>query len=473
MARKRKKILLENITVADAGAKGKAVTRLENGLVVFIEGAVPGDVCDVLVHRKRKSFMEGRPVKFHSYSDLRRDPVCEHFGLCGGCKWQFMSYEHQLHFKEKEVQDALTRIGGIEIPELQPILACKDEFRYRNKMDYAFTNRRWITTEERGTGEEELNRKGVGFRVSGFWDKVIDLNECHLQAEPSNAIRKAARDYAIENNLEFFDIAEKKGFLRNLIIRMSSTGEIMTLFQFFHEDEKKREGLLNHIADIFPEITSLLYCINPKGNETIFDLDIITYKGADCIYEEMEGLKFKIGPKSFYQTNSSQAYELYKVARDFADISANDLVYDLYTGTGTIAQFISRKARQVIGVESVPEAIVDAKENAANNGIENCTFYTGDMKEVFTEAFIKENGHPDVIITDPPRDGMHKKVIGQILDVAPRKIVYVSCNPATQARDLALMNEHYAVRKVQPVDMFPQTYHVENVVLLERRPSNG
>ena len=473
MARRRKKILLENITVADAGAKGKAVTRLENGLVVFIEGAVPGDVCDVLVHKKRKSFMEGRPVKFHSYSDLRRDPVCEHFGLCGGCKWQFMSYEHQLHFKEKEVKDALTRIGGIEISELQPILACKDEFRYRNKMDYAFTNRRWITTEERGTGEEVLNRKGIGFRVSGFWDKVIDLNECHLQAEPSNAIRKVARDYAIENNLEFFDIAEKKGFLRNLIIRMSSTGEIMTLFQFFHEDEKKRESLLNHISNVFPEITSLLYCINPKGNETIFDLDIITYKGADCIYEEMEGLKFKIGPKSFYQTNSSQAYELYKVVRDFADISANDIVYDLYTGTGTIAQFISKKAKQVIGVESVPEAIVDAKENAANNGVDNCTFYTGDMKEVFKEKFIKENGYPNIIITDPPRDGMHKKVIGQILDVAPRKIVYVSCNPATQARDLALMNEHYAVTKVQPVDMFPQTYHVENVVLLERRSLNG
>ena len=473
MARRRKKILLENITVADAGAKGKAVTRLENGLVVFIEGAVPGDVCDVLVHKKRKSFMEGRPVKFHSYSDLRRDPVCEHFGLCGGCKWQFMSYEHQLHFKEKEVKDALTRIGGIEISELQPILACKDEFRYRNKMDYAFTNRRWITTEERGTGEEVLNRKGVGFRVSGFWDKVIDLNECHLQAEPSNAIRKVARNYAIENNLEFFDIAEKKGFLRNLIIRMSSTGEIMTLFQFFHEDEKKRESLLNHISNVFPEITSLLYCINPKGNETIFDLDIITYKGADCIYEEMEGLKFKIGPKSFYQTNSSQAYELYKVVRDFADISANDIVYDLYTGTGTIAQFISKKAKQVIGVESVPEAIVDAKENAANNGVDNCTFYTGDMKEVFKEKFIKENGYPNIIITDPPRDGMHKKVIGQILDVAPRKIVYVSCNPATQARDLALMNEHYAVTKVQPVDMFPQTYHVENVVLLERRSLNG
>ena len=473
MARRRKKILLENITVADAGAKGKAVTRLENGLVVFIEGAVPGDVCDVLVHKKRKSFMEGRPVKFHSYSDLRRDPVCEHFGLCGGCKWQFMSYEHQLHFKEKEVKDALTRIGGIEISELQPILACKDEFRYRNKMDYAFTNRRWITTEERGTGEEVLNRKGVGFRVSGFWDKVIDLNECHLQAEPSNAIRKVARDYAIKNNLEFFDIAEKKGFLRNLIIRMSSTGEIMTLFQFFHEDEKKRESLLNHISNVFPEITSLLYCINPKGNETIFDLDIITYKGADCIYEEMEGFKFKIGPKSFYQTNSSQAYELYKVVRDFADISANDIVYDLYTGTGTIAQFISKKAKQVIGVESVPEAIADAKENAANNGVDNCTFYTGDMKEVFKEKFIKENGYPNIIITDPPRDGMHKKVIGQILDVAPRKIVYVSCNPATQARDLALMNEHYAVTKVQPVDMFPQTYHVENVVLLERRSLNG
>ena len=469
MARKRKKILLENITVADAGAKGKAVTRLDNGLVVFIEGAVPGDVCDVLVHKKRKSFMEGRPVKFHSYSDLRREAVCEHFGLCGGCKWQFMDYKHQLHFKQKEVEDSLTRLGGIEIPPISPILGCKDEFRYRNKMDYAFTNRRWITTEERGTGEEVLERNGVGFRVAGFWDKVIDLNECYLQAEPSNAIRKAARDYALEHKLEFFDIAEKEGFLRNLIIRMSSTGEIMTLFQFFQEDVEQREGLLNHIADKFPEITSLLYCINPKGNETIFDLDIITYKGNDCIYEEMEGLKFKIGPKSFYQTNSAQAYELYKITRDFADISEDDLVYDLYTGTGTIAQFVSRKAKKVVGVESVPEAIEAAKENAKNNSIDNCDFYVGDMKEVFTEQFISENGHPDVIITDPPRDGMHKKVVGQILDVAPKKVVYVSCNPATQARDLALMNEHYKVTRVQPVDMFPQTFHVENVVLLEKR----
>ncbi len=469
MARKRKKILLENITVADAGAKGKAITRLDNGLVVFIEGAVPGDVCDVLVYKKRKSFMEGRAVKFHSYSDLRREAVCEHFGLCGGCKWQFMDYKHQLYFKQKEVEDSLTRLGGIEIPTISPILGCKDEFRYRNKMDYAFTNKRWITTEERGTGKEVLERNGVGFRVAGFWDKVIDLNECHLQADPSNAIRKAARDYALEHKLEFFDITEKEGFLRNLIIRMSNTGEIMALFQFFHENVEQREGLLNHIANKFGEITSLLYCINPKGNETIFDLDIITFKGNDCIYEEMEGLKFKIGPKSFYQTNSAQAYELYKVTRDFADISEDDLVYDLYTGTGTIAQFVSRKAKKVVGVESVPEAIKAAKENAKKNNIDNCTFYVGDMKKVFTEQFINENGHPDVIITDPPRDGMHKKVVGQILDVTPKKVVYVSCNPATQARDLALMDEHYKVTKVQPVDMFPQTFHVENVVLLEKR----
>jgi 23S rRNA (uracil1939-C5)-methyltransferase len=469
MARKRKKILLENITVADAGAKGKAVTRLDNGLVVFIEGAVPGDVCDVLVHKKRRSFMEGKPVKFHSYSELRREAVCEHFGLCGGCKWQFMDYKHQLHFKQKEVEDALTRLGGVDIPPIQDILGCQEEFRYRNKMDFAFTNRRWITEAERDSGEDIIQRNGVGFRVSGFWDKVIDLNECHLQAEPSNAIRKAARDYALANELDFFDIAEKEGFLRNLMIRMSSTGEIMLLFQFFYEDQEKREGLLQHIADTFPEVSSLLYCINPKGNETIFDLDIITFKGNDCIYEEMEGLKFKIGPKSFYQTNSAQAYELYKITRDFAGIDAEDLVYDLYTGTGTIAQFVAKQAKQVVGVESVPEAIAAAKENAANNGIENCTFYVGDMKEVFTEDFIKENGQPDVIITDPPRDGMHKKVVGQILDVAPKKVVYVSCNPATQARDLALMNEHYKVTKVQPVDMFPQTFHVENVVLLERR----
>ena len=469
MGRKKKKILLENVLIADAGAKGKSISRLENGLVLFVEGAVPGDVCDVLVHKKRRSFLEGKPVKFHSYSEKRREPKCEHFGLCGGCKWQFMDYEHQVDYKQKEVVDALSRIGGIELPEVSPILKCENEFRYRNKMDFAFTNRRWITEEESAEGKEITDRNGAGFRVAGFWDKVINLNECHLQAEPSNAIRKAARDYAIEHELDFFDIAEKEGFLRALTLRMSSTGEIMALFQFFYEDKEKREGLLEYIHKQFPEITSLLYTINDKGNESIFDLNIITYSGEDCIYEEMEGLKFKIGPKSFYQTNSKQAYELYKVARDFADIQKDDIVYDLYTGTGTIAQFVSKNAMKVIGVESVPEAIAAAKENAKNNQIDNCKFYVGDMKEVFTEDFIRKIGRPDVVITDPPRDGMHKKVIGQLLDVGAKKIVYVSCNPATKARDLALMTEHYTVTKVQPVDMFPQTYHVENVVLLEKR----
>lgn len=469
MGRKKKKILLENVLVADAGAKGKSISRLENGLVLFVEGAVPGDVCDVLVHKKRRSFLEGKPVKFHSYSEKRREPKCEHFGLCGGCKWQFMDYEHQVDYKQKEVVDALSRIGGIELPEVSPILKCKNEFRYRNKMDFAFTNRRWITEEESAEGKEITDRNGAGFRVAGFWDKVINLNECHLQAEPSNAIRKAARDYAIAHELDFFDIADKEGFLRALTLRMSSTGEIMVLFQFFYEDKEKREGLLEHMHQQFPEITSLLYTINDKGNESIFDLNIITYFGEDCIYEEMEGLKFKIGPKSFYQTNSKQAYELYKVARDFADIQKDNIVYDLYTGTGTIAQFVSKNAMKVIGVESVPEAIEAAKENAKNNQIDNCKFYVGDMKEVFTEDFIRKNGRPDVVITDPPRDGMHKKVIGQLLDVGAKKIVYVSCNPATQARDLALMTEHYKVTKVQPVDMFPQTYHVENVVLLEKK----
>lgn len=469
MARTRKKIVLENILVADAGAKGKAISRLENGLVLFIEGSVPGDVCDVLVHKKRRSFMEGKPIKFHSYSDLRTEPKCEHFGLCGGCKWQFMSYENQLKFKEKEVIDALTRIGGVELPEANPILGCENDYRYRNKMDFAFTNRRWITVEESEARKEITDRNGVGFRVGGFWDKVININECHLQEEPSNAIRKSARDYALAHQLVFFDIVEKEGFLRNLMIRTSSNGQIMVVMQFFYEDKEKREGLLDHLHAEFPEITSLLYTINNKGNETIYDLDIITYKGEDCIYEEMEDLKFKIGPKSFYQTNSKQAYELYKVAREMADISSDDLVYDLYTGTGTIAQFVAKKAKKVVGVESVPEAIEAANENAVNNKIDNCVFYVGDMKEIFTEQFIAHNGAPDVIITDPPRDGMHKNVIGQILDVAPKRVVYVSCNPATQARDLSLMDEHYKVVKVQPVDMFPQTYHVENVVLLEKR----
>ena len=469
MARKKKKMLLEKVLVADAGAKGKALSRLDNGLVLFIEGAVPGDVCDVLVHKKRRSFLEGKPIKFHSFSERRREPKCQHFGLCGGCKWQFMNYQDQLEFKQKEVVDALSRLGGIELPEVLPILACEEEFYYRNKMDFAFTNKRWITEQESATGQEILDRNGVGFRVSGFWDKVINLDHCHLQAEPSNAIRNAARDYAHANKFDFFDIAEKEGFIRGLTIRMSSTNELMVLFQFFYDDKTLIEGLLNHIDQQFPEINSLLYIINSKGNETIFDLDIITFKGQDYIFEEMEGLKFKIGPKSFYQTNSKQAYQLYKVARDFANIQHNDIVYDLYTGTGTIAQFVAKKALKVIGVESVPEAIQAAKENAQINGIDNCMFFVGDMKEVFTEPFIRKHGRPDIVITDPPRDGMHKKVIAQLIDVAPKRIVYVSCNPATQARDLNLLDTHYKVTKVQAVDMFPQTFHVENVVLLEKR----
>lgn len=469
MGRKKKKILLEKILVKDAGAKGKAITKLENGLVLFVEGAVPGDVCDVLVHKKRRSFLEGKPIKFHSYSEKRRTPKCEHFGLCGGCKWQFMDYKFQLEYKQQEVIDSLTRIGGVELPEVSEILACKEEFYYRNKMDFAFTNKRWITQQESEEGKEFSHRNGVGFRVAGFWDKVIDINECHLQANPSNKIRISARDYAIKNEFAFFDISQKEGFLRNITIRMSSNGQIMVLVQFFANDQIKIEGLLNHLSDQFPEITSLLYTINPKGNETIFDLDIITFKGKNFIYEQMEGLKFKIGPKSFYQTNSVQAYELYKITRSFANIDKDDIVYDLYTGTGTIAQFVSKEAKKVIGIESVPEAIAAAKENTKNNNIDNCEFFVGDMKEIFTDEFIKENGQPDVVITDPPRDGMHKKVIGQLLDINPKKIVYVSCNPATQARDLSIMNEHYKVAKVQPVDMFPQTYHVENVVLLEKR----
>lgn len=469
MGRKRKKLLLEKVIISDAGAKGKAISRLDNGLVLFVEGAVPGDVCDVLVHKKRRSFLEGKPIKFHSYSEKRIEPKCQHFGLCGGCKWQFMSYEHQLKYKQQEVVDALSRLGGIELPEIQEILACKQEFRYRNKMDFAFTNRRWITEKESAQETTITDRNGVGFRVSGFWDKVIDLDECHLQAEPSNAIRKAVKEYASKHHFDFFDIAEKRGFLRNLTIRMSSNKQIMVLVQFFENDSEKINGLLSYIDKQFPEITSLLYTINNKGNESIFDLNIVTYKGQDYITEEMEGLSFKIGPKSFYQTNSKQAYNLYKIVREFANIQANDIVYDLYTGTGTIAQFVAKNALKVIGVESVPESIESATENAQNNKIDNCKFYVGDMKTVFTEQFIRKNGIPDVIITDPPRDGMHKKVVGQLLDVAPKRIVYVSCNPATQARDLALMNEHYKVTKVQAVDMFPQTYHVENVVLLEKR----
>ncbi len=463
------KIVFNHIKVLDAGAKGVSVAKAPDGKVVFIPNVVPGDVVDVQTFKKRKSYYEGKAVRFHEFSEHRTEPVCQHFGVCGGCKWQNMKYDQQLYYKQNEVKNHLQRIGKIEIPEFEPILGSKEQFFYRNKMEFGFSNARWMTEEELNSEEIFENKDALGFHIPKMWDKILNIEKCHLQQDPSNAIRNEIRTFAIENNLAFFNPRNHEGFLRTLMIRTSSTGEIMVLIQFFEEQKENRELLLNFIADRFPEITSLQYVINGKANDTIYDQDVKLYKGRDYILEEMEGLHFSINAKSFYQTNSEQAYELYKITRDFAGLTGNEIVYDLYTGTGTIAQFVSKNAKKVVGVEAVPEAIHDAKENAVRNNITNCDFFVGDMKVVFNEAFIAQNGTPDVIITDPPRDGMHKDVIEQILKIAPEKVVYVSCNSATQARDLALMDEKYKVTRVRPVDMFPQTHHVENVVLLEKR----
>ena len=467
MARRKKQLIFENIEVIDAGARGKTVAKAPDGRVIFLTNTVPGDVVDIRTGKKRKAYFEGTAIKFHKYSDKRTEPVCEHFEHCGGCKWQNMGYEHQLAYKENEVKNNLIRIGHLELPEITPILGCEKTYFYRNKMEFSFSNSRWLTLEEINSEEEIDNRNACGFHISGMWDKILDVSKCHLQEDPSNDIRNFIKNYGIENNLEFYNPREQSGLLRTIMLRISSTGEIMVVIQFFKEDKLKREGLLEALAEEFPQITSLQYVINGKGNDTLYDQDIILFKGRDHIFEAMEGLKFKIGPKSFYQTNSTQAYELYKITRNFANLTGNEVVYDFYTGTGTIAQFVAKNAKKVIGVESVPEAIEDAKLNAQLNNIENVEFYAGDMKDVFNNSFIKKHGQPDVIITDPPRDGMHKNVVAKILEISPKRIVYVSCNSATQARDLSLMKEQYNIIRTQAVDMFPQTHHVENVVLLE------
>ena len=469
MSRKKKFHLFENIEVIDTAAKGKSVAKSPDGRVVFLSNAVPGDIVDIRTGRKRKSYYEGKAVKFHHLSDKRVDPVCEHFGVCGGCKWQHMNYQDQLAYKQKEVTNNLVRIGHLDLPEVTPISGSKEIYFYRNKMEFSFSDSRWLTDEELKSDIEFDDKNACGFHIPGMWDKILDIKKCHLQEDPSNSIRNEAKDFANANDISFFNPRHKTGLLRTLMIRTSSTGEIMVVVQFFKEDKEKRELLLNHLAEKFPEIDSLQYIINEKGNDSIYDQDIILFKGKDHIFESMEGLQFKINAKSFYQTNSKQAYELYKIARDFADLQGSEIVYDLYTGTGTIAQFVASKAQKVIGVEAVPEAIEDAKENARVNGIDNTVFYDGDMAKVFTKEFILENGHPDVIITDPPRDGMHQKVVQQILTILPEKVVYISCNSATQARDLSLMKDDYIIEKTQAVDMFPQTHHVENVVLLKRR----
>ena len=443
-----------------------------NELVIFVPYVVPGDVVDLQVKRKKNHYAEAVAVKFHEKSPLRTEPFCSHFGVCGGCKWQCLSYEEQLKYKQKQVFDNLTRIGKVELPEFRPILGSEKTRFYRNKLEFTFSNKRWLTEEEVKQEVKYDQMNAVGFHIPGAFDKVLAIDKCWLQDDISNQIRNAVRDYAYAHNFPFFDLRTQEGLLRNIMIRTSSTGELMVVLQCKVTDDegrRKMEEILQFMADSFPQITSLMYVINNKCNDTIGDLDVEVFKGNDHIFEEMEGLRFKVGPKSFYQTNSEQAYNLYKVAREFAGLTGNELVYDLYTGTGTIANFVARKARKVVGIEYVPEAIEDAKVNSALNGIDNTLFYAGDMKDILTNDFIAEHGRPDVIITDPPRAGMHNDVTDVILAAEPKRIVYVSCNPATQARDLQLLDGKYKVTAVQPVDMFPHTHHVENVVQLERR----
>lgn len=472
MARKKKPLpLLENITITDVAAEGKALAKVD-GMAVFVPYAVPGDVVDLQVKRKKHNYAEAEVVRFLQYSEKRATPFCPHFGVCGGCKWQNLPYEEQLKYKQKQVYDHLTRIGKIEIPELLPILGSKHIKAYRNKLEFGFSNKRWLTYNEIESGVTFENMNAVGFHIPGAFDKILDIQVCHLMDDLNNRIRNRIRSFALENHIAFFDLREQHGVLRNLMIRNSATHELMVLIQFcVHSDDERKQmfAVLDMLKEEFPEITSLLYVNNTKCNDTIGDLEVMTYAGKDFIYETMEELRFKVGPKSFYQTNTEQAYELYKVVRQFAGLSGKELVYDLYTGTGTIANFVARGAKKVIGIEYVPEAIADAKVNSELNGLDNTLFYAGDMKDVMNRDFIEQHGRPDVIITDPPRAGMHNDVIETILFAEPKRIVYVSCNPATQARDLSLLDAKYGVVAVQPVDMFPHTHHVENVVLLERR----
>ncbi len=463
--------ILENVMITAIAAEGKALARVDDK-VVFVPYVVPGDVVDLQVKKKKHSFMEAVAIRFHKYSKDRVQPVCEHYGVCGGCKWQCLKYDEQLRWKHQQVIDNLTRIGKIELSGVSPILGSAKTETYRNKLEFGFSNRRWMTEKEIQNEEHIIERNALGFHITGAFDKILDINKCWLMPDTVNDVRNAIRDYAINNNLSFYDLRLNQGLLRNLMFRDSNTGELMLLIQFRIENDAEREQtthLMEYISERFPQITSLLYVDNHKCNDTFGDQEVVCFKGSDFIYEEMEGLKFKVGPKSFYQTNTDQAYNLYKIVRDFANLAGNELVYDLYTGTGTIANFVSRKARKVIGIEYVPEAIEDAKINSSINNISNTLFFAGDMKDILTTDFIKQHGEPDVIITDPPRAGMHSDVINTILLAAPKCIVYVSCNPATQARDLQLLDSKYKVVKVQPVDMFPHTQHVENVVLLDRR----
>jgi len=468
LARNKKQLpILEKVTITDIAAEGKAIAKVDN-LVIFIPFVAPGDVVDIQLTKKKHNYAEGKAIHFYEYSSLREAPFCEHFGVCGGCQWQHIRYEEQIKYKQKQVTDNLTRIGKVDLGEILPINGSVKTVAYRNKLEFAFCDKKWLTDEQIKSEQAFDRNHALGFHISGMFDKVLDIHKCWLQDDISNRIRLSIKDFCISHEgYTFYNARSQEGYMRNLMIRISSTGEVMVVVVFKDEDEALRTALLTHIAEQFPEITSLLYVINGKCNDTITDLDVFIFKGKDYIIEEMEGLKFKVGPKSFYQTNSTQAYELYKVARNFAMLTGNELVYDLYTGTGTIANFVSHQTKQVIGIEYVPEAIEDAKNNSSLNNITNTLFFAGDMKDILTQDFINQYGRPDVVITDPPRVGMHKDVVDTILFAQPKRIVYVSCNPATQARDINLLSVKYEVCKVQPVDMFPHTQHVENVVLMK------
>lgn len=464
---RRDKEFLEGVVIDSVAAEGKAIAHV-NGKVLFVPHAIPGDVADIQVNIKRKGYMEGYIVNLVKPSELRIDPFCSHYGVCGGCKWQSLPYELQLKYKGQQVEDQLTRIGHLKLPQILPVLGSEKTQEYRNKLEYTFSDKRWIESRSEMENIPENERQGLGFHIAGLFDKVLDIKKCYLQPEPSNQIRLFVREFALKHGYTFFNIREQSGFLRNLTIRNTTTGEVMVIVVFAYEDVEMRQALLDALKANFPQITSLNYVINGKKNDNISDLECITYSGNDAIYEKMEGLSFRIGPKSFYQTNSEQAYRLYSVVRDFAQLKGEEIVYDLYTGTGTIALFLASQASKVIGIEYVPEAIEDAKVNAKNNNLNNTTFYAGDMKDMLTTEFVAQHGKPDVIVLDPPRAGIHPDVAKVVVEAAPEKIVYVSCNPATQARDLALMSENYTITAVQPVDMFPHTHHVENVVKLER-----
>jgi 23S rRNA (uracil1939-C5)-methyltransferase len=460
--------LLEKVMITDIGAEGNAIARIDNQ-VVFVPMLIPGDVVDIRVRKKRRKYLEGSVVRFHEYSPDRISPRCAHFGVCGGCKWQHLPYDKQLFWKEKQVKDNLTRIGKLDIPEMDPVIGSSEIFLYRNKLEYTFSDKRWLTREEMISDNDNLNEDALGFHIPGLFDKVLDITECHLQPEPSNAIRDAVRRYAHRKSLAFFNLRQQTGFLRNLIIRNTTSGKVMVIVVFYLDEKERIKGLMDFLAAEFPQISSLFYIINTKQNDSLADQVPLLYKGDDHLLEEMGGLRFRIGPKSFYQTNTKQALRLYTIAKEFAGLTGTEVVYDLYTGTGTIANFVADSARKVIGIEYIDDAVKDAIINSGINGIKNTQFFSGDIRSLLSQKFILENGRPDVIITDPPRAGMHEDVVMQIISASPGRIVYISCNPATQARDISLMSGHYTITRVQPVDMFPHTHHIENIILLEKK----